>query len=149
MRTHVLIGALAAFLMVSCEGKSGTEQPSLEVSPEAMTFEAGSGTQQAAVTAQGVEWTHEVAAEAAEWLSAERSDDKTLTVTVAENPAPEQRSGRITVSAEGSGVAPCVITVTQQAADVAYGLTLEPAILEFAGEGAPAPDGDGRQRRAD
>ncbi|WP_161940438.1 MULTISPECIES: BACON domain-containing protein [Rikenellaceae] len=138
MRTHVLIGALAAFLMVSCEGKSGTEQPSLEVSPEAMTFEAGSGTQQAAVTAQGVEWTHEVAAEAAEWLSAERSDDKTLTVTVAENPAPEQRSGRITVSAEGSGVAPCVITVTQQAADVAYGLTLEPAILEFAGEGAPA-----------
>lgn len=124
--------------MVSCEGKTGTEQPSLEVSPETMTFEAGSGTQQAAVTAQGVEWTHEVAAEAAEWLSAERSDDKTLTVTVAENPAPEQRSGRITVSAEGSGVAPCVITVTQQAADVAYGLTLEPAILEFAGEGAPA-----------
>ena len=129
---------MAAFLMVSCEGKTGTEQPSLEVSPETMTFEAGSGTQQAAVTAQGVEWTHEVAAEAAEWLSAERSDDKTLTVTVAENPAPEQRSGRITVSAEGSGVAPCVITVTQQAADVAYGLTLEPAILEFAGEGAPA-----------
>ena len=83
MRTHVLIGALAAFLMVSCEGKSGTEQPSLEVSPEAMTFEAGSGTQQAAVTAQGVEWTHEVAEEAAEWLSAERSDDKTLTVTAA------------------------------------------------------------------
>ncbi len=76
MRTHVLIGALAAFLMVSCEGKSGTEQQSLEVSPETMTFEAGSGTQQAAVTAQGVEWTHEVAAEAAEWLSAERSDDK-------------------------------------------------------------------------
>lgn len=73
--------------MVSCEGKTGTEQPSLEVSPETMTFEAGSGTQQAAVTAQGVEWTHEVAAEAAEWLSAERSDDKTLTVTVAENPA--------------------------------------------------------------
>ncbi len=129
---------MAAFLMVSCEGKTGTEQPSLEVSPETMTFEAGSGTQQAAVTAQGVEWTHEVAAEAAEWLSAERSDDKTLTVTVAENPAPEQRSGRITVSAEGSGVAPCVITVTQQAADVAYGLTLEPASLEFAGEGAPA-----------
>lgn len=124
--------------MVSCEGKTGTEQPSLEVSPETMTFEAGSGTQQAAVTAQGVEWTHEVAAEAAEWLSAERSDDKTLTVTVAENPAPEQRSGRITVSAEGSGVTPCVITVTQQAADVAYGLTLEPASLEFAGEGAPA-----------
>ena len=88
---------MAAFLMVSCEGKTGTEQPSLEVSPETMTFEAGSGTQQAAVTAQGVEWTHEVAAEAAEWLSAERSDDKTLTVTVAENPAPEQRSGRITV----------------------------------------------------
>ena len=112
--------------MVSCEGKTGTEQPSLEVSPETMTFEAGSGTQQAAVTAQGVEWTHEVAVEAAEWLSAERSDDKTLTVTVAENPAPEQRSGRITVSAEGSGVTPCVITVTQQAADVAYGLTLEP-----------------------
>lgn len=124
--------------MVSCEGKTGTEQPSLEVSPETMTFEAGSGTQQAAVTAQGVEWTHEVAVEAAEWLSAERSDDKTLTVTVAENPAPEQRSGRITVSAEGSGVTPCVITVTQQAADVAYGLTLEPASLEFAGEGAPA-----------
>lgn len=129
---------MAAFLMVSCEGKTGTEQPSLEVSPETMTFEAGSGTQQAAVTAQGVEWTHEVAVEAAEWLSAERSDDKTLTVTVAENPAPEQRSGRITVSAEGSGVTPCVITVTQQAADVAYGLTLEPASLEFAGEGAPA-----------
>lgn len=54
MRTHVLIGGvLAAFLMVSCEGKTGTEQPSLEVSPETMTFEAGSGTQQAAVTAQG------------------------------------------------------------------------------------------------
>lgn len=138
MRTHVLIGALAAFLMVSCEGKSGTEQQSLEVSPEAMTFEAGSGTQQAAVTAQGVEWTHEVAAEAAEWLSAERSDDKTLTVTVAENAAPEQRSGRITVSAEGSGTAPCVITVTQQAAEITYGLTVEPASLDFAGVDAPS-----------
>lgn len=138
MRTHVLIGALAAFLMVSCEGKSGTEQQSLEVSPEAMTFEAGSGTQQAAVTAQGVEWTHEVAAEAAEWLSAERSDDKTLTVTVAENAAPEQRSGRITVSAEGSGTAPCVITVTQQAAEITYGLTVEPASLDFVGTDAPS-----------
>ena len=85
---------MAAFLMVSCEGKTGTEQPSLEVSPETMTFEAGSGTQQAAVPAQGVEWTHEVAVEAAEWLSAERSDGKTLTVTEAENPAPAPRSGR-------------------------------------------------------
>lgn len=138
MRTHVLIGALAAFLMVSCEGKSGTEQQSLKVSPETMTFGAESGTQQAAVTAQGVEWTHEVAAEAAEWLSAERCDDKTLTVTVAENPAPEQRSGRITVSAEGSGVAPCVITVTQQAAEITYGLTVEPASLDFAGTDAPS-----------
>ena len=44
--------------MVSCEGKSGTEQPSLEVSPETMTFGAESGTQRATVTAQGVEWTH-------------------------------------------------------------------------------------------
>ncbi len=138
MRTHVLIGALAAFLMVSCEGKTGTEQQSLKVSPEAMTFEAGSGTQRATVTAQGVEWTHEVAAEAAEWLSAERSDDQTLTVTVTENPAPEQRSGRITVSAEGSGVAPCVITVTQQAAEITYGLTVEPASLDFVGVDAPS-----------
>lgn len=136
MRTHVLIGALAAFLMVSCEGKSGTEQPSLEVSPETMTFGAESGTQRATVTAQGVEWTHEVAAEAAEWLSAERSDDKTL--TVAENAAPEQRSGRITVSAEGSGTAPCVITVTQQAAEITYGLTVEPASLDFVGTDAPS-----------
>lgn len=138
MRTHVLIGALAAFLMVSCEGKSGTEQQSLEVSPETMTFGAESGTQRATVTAQGVEWTHEVAAEAAEWLSAERSDDKTLTVTVAENAAPEQRSGRITVSAEGSGTAPCVITVTQQAAEITYGLTVEPASLDFVGVDAPS-----------
>lgn len=138
MRTHVLIGALAAFLMVSCEGKSGTEQQSLKVSPETMTFGAESGTQRATVTAQGVEWTHEVAAEAAEWLSAERSDDQTLTVTVAENSAPEQRSGRITVSAEGSGVAPCVITVTQQAAEIIYGLTVEPASLDFAGTDAPS-----------
>lgn len=138
MRTHVLIGALAAFLMVSCEGKSGTEQQSLEVSPETMTFGAESGTQRATVTAQGVEWTHEVAAEAAEWLSAERSDDKTLTVTVAENAAPEQRSGRITVSAEGSGTAPCVITVTQQAAEITYGLTVEPASLDFVGTDAPS-----------
>lgn len=79
-----------------------------------------------------------MAAEAAEWLSAERSDDKTLTVTVAENPAPEQRSGRITVSAEGSGVAPCVITVTQQAAEITYGLTVEPASLDFVGVDAPS-----------
>ena len=65
-------------------------------------------------------------------------DDKTLTVTVAENAAPEQRSGRITVSAEGSGTAPCVITVTQQAAEITYGLTVEPASLDFVGTDAPS-----------
>ena len=44
----------------------------------------------------------------------------------------------ITVSAEGSGTAPCVITVTQQAAEITYGLTVEPASLDFVGTDAPS-----------
>lgn len=64
----------------------------------------------------------------------ERKEESSL----AENTFPQERSGKIAVSASGNGAVPCSVRVTQRAADIVYGLTVAPANLEFVGRDAPA-----------
>ena len=136
----------AAMLLIAACGKETADQgkASIELKPATLTFEAvGNSAQTVSVTATGTDWEPAVTAAAAEWLTAERTDGNTLTITVQDNPLQEQRTGAVSIQPVGNGKARAKeLTVIQKAFENAepYALTIDPASLTFAAEEAPAQE---------
>lgn len=96
MNKH-LLGLLGLSLMafVACTGTDPGQQPSLKVSPVSLEFAANGNTSQTVtVEAVAVKWTWEMSDKAKEWITVSEADN-TLTVSVADNEVPEQRTGVI------------------------------------------------------
>lgn len=131
---------LSASIAVSCVDK-GSESPqkSVKVEPTVMTFAAVSAqSQEAVVTAVGVEWDVEVAQIAQDWLSAVKEGNDRVVVSVADNPAAEERVGSVTIVVSGDeSVRNKEITVTQAGNETpeVYSLTLSVKRLDFEAAG--------------
>lgn len=135
MRKFVFIW-LAAVLATACTEKGGGEeqQPSLKVKETSLRFAAsGNESQTVAVEAVAVEWTCAVSGSSSEWITATKTDDSTISVTVTDNETSEPRSGIISVSAEDHPEMKVIgISVSQEAGEATeYSITVNPASLEF------------------
>ncbi len=146
MKTRILMWlTLSAFIAVSCTD-NGTETPqkSVKVEPAVMTFAAVSAqSQEAVVTAVGVEWNVEVPQIAQDWLTAVKEGDDKVVVSVADNPAAEERVGSVAIVVSGDeSVRNKEITVTQAGNESpeAYSLTLSAKRLDFEAAGSEAQD---------
>lgn len=131
----------ASILAFSCdEPQKGQSKPSIEINTTTLTFDASpTETQTVSIKAIGVEWIPEVAATAAEWICAEKTDDGTLSVSVTPNTTAEQRIGAISVKpADNADIRPKEVSVIQNGSDniIEYDMTVEPKTLTFAAESA-------------
>ena len=109
--------------------------PSLKVSNNTLSFAAvGAEAQQIEVDAVDVVWDILQDDKDKVWLSAVKSSDDAVVVSVENNISKEARTGKITVYASDNvKVDPQIITVTQSGAgeDIKYGLKVEPTVLKF------------------
>lgn len=141
MKRLLFISALC-LLLASCENKGeGGGAASLVVETSTLTFEAVSApSQTVGVTAVGVAWEIRVAETASAWLAAVKSEDgKSVSMSVADNDTPDQRTGSVTVvPVDNDDVKSKTISVVQHAGDVEYEFAIDPASLEFEAEGAAA-----------
>ena len=117
----------------------GGETASLEVSPKSLTFGAEHTTpQEITVTATGVEWEYAVPS-SADWITVDDGTAGKLLVSVTKNPTAEKRTASIRITAkDNDDLEPVSVTVTQAGSETpeVYSLTVDPAALTFAAEGA-------------
>ncbi len=144
MKTRILMWlTLSASIAVSCTD-NGTETPqkSVKVEPAVMTFAAVSAqSQEAVVTAVGVEWNVEVPQIAQDWLTAVKEGDDKVVVGVADNPSAGERVGSVTIVVSGDeSVRNKEITVTQAGNETpeVYSLTLSVGRLDFEAQATEA-----------
>ena len=133
MNKH-LLGLLGLSLMafVACTGTDPGQQPSLKVSPVSLEFAANGNTSQTVtVEAVAVKWTWEMSDKAKEWITVSEADN-TLTVSVADNEVPEQRTGVISIMPDRPEMKPVKVNIAQEAGEkIEYGLSVNPDYLEF------------------
>lgn len=135
----LLIAACAAVVAVSCTPQDqGTGKTSFSVTPLSLEFEAsGNPSQTITVTAENVKWDFSVPAESKTWITVTKTDDKTLTVTVSDNDTALPRNGSILVESDNANFDGKRVAVIQAAGEEAtYTMTVEPAAMTFAAEGA-------------
>lgn len=140
MRNYLtLLSATCGLLFCSCTQNTAEPDPVLSVGSTELLFDAsGSAAQTVEVTAN-VEWTADPSGTASEWLTVNKTDDKTITVTVKDNSVPQDRNGKIIVSATSAKVKSKEITVKQKGVEKGeMSLTVSPESLSFAGDDAPA-----------
>ena len=94
-------------------GGGNNNQPGVELTLSAskMAFSSFCGEQVVEVSTNQQSWTADVAQESSEWLSID-TEDKTLKVSVTDNPGASERQGVVLVKAGGNTV---TLTVTQDA----------------------------------
>lgn len=129
---------LAAMLAVSCEKTNEPENRILKVDNESLSFATNDNESQiVVVTAEHVEWEHEVVSPADQWLSVSRADDR-LTVSVSDNGEAGPRSGVIKVRpVDNPAVKSVDVNVRQDGTDAliaGYGIALDKSELTFGGE---------------
>ena len=136
----LLFIAAACLLAAACTPQDGGgETASLEVSPKSLTFGAEDTTpQEITVTATGVEWEYAVPS-SADWITVDDGTAGKLLVSVTKNPTAEKRTASIRITAkDNDDLEPVSVTVTQAGSETpeVYSLTVDPAALTFAAEGA-------------
>ena len=136
----LLFIAAACMLAAACTPQDGGgETASLEVSPKSLTFGAEDTTpQEITVTATGVEWEYAVPS-SADWITVDDGTAGKLLVSVTKNPTAEKRTASIRITAkDNDDLEPVSVTVTQAGSETpeVYSLTVDPAALTFAAEGA-------------
>ena len=118
MRKNVFAGSmllLACVALVACTTDSGEEVQYVKIGQNLCSFLAeGNQPLEIDVKASPAEWTVEMGAS---WVKAERTADRTLTVTVEDNDTGSERSAVLTVTA---GQAVQEIGIRQLAADGAF-----------------------------
>ena len=100
MRKNVFAGSmllLACVALVACTTDSGEEVQYVKIGQNLCSFLAeGNQPLEIDVKASPAEWTVEMGAS---WVKAERTDDRTLTVTVDDNDTGAERSAVVTITA--------------------------------------------------
>lgn len=138
MKKFLFLSSLC--LLFSACGNDGGEKggtPSLKVEPSKLEFAAvAAPSQHIVVTAVGVEWDVRVSESASAWLKADKTDAKTVTVSVVDNATPEERSGSVTIVSNHEDVKSKSVTVVQTGGEEAYAFELDPVSLNFDAEGA-------------
>ena len=134
------IVAAACLLAAACSPTDGeSTTASLEVSPSSLAFGAEDTTpQEITVTATGVEWEYTLPS-SADWITVDDGTAGKLLVSVAKNPTAEKRTASIAVKpVNNDDVKAKSVTVTQAGSETpeVYSLTVDPAALTFAAEGA-------------
>ena len=100
----ILLAATAALCAVACTEK-GTEEASLSVNPTQIEFTAeNAAATNVTVTATGTGWSVSVTETGSGWLTAEKIDDKTVTVKAADNTTAEQRIGGVIITPDNENV---------------------------------------------
>ena len=113
-------------------GGGNNNQPGVELTLSAskMAFSSFCGEQVVEVSTNQQSWTADVAQESSEWLSID-TEDKTIKVSVTDNPGASERQGVVLVKAGGNTV---TLTVTQDGlgedAANGQGTTIEYALAE-------------------
>ncbi len=136
----ILLAAAAALCAVACT-ENTPEEASLSVNPTRIEFTAeNAAATNVTVTATGTGWSVSVTETGSGWLTAEKIDDKTVTVTAANNTTADQRIGGVIITPDNEDVSKKEITVVQAGAEnpVVYDLQLSPSLLEFEPESAEA-----------
>ena len=136
----ILFVAAACLLAAACSPTDGeSTTASLEVSPSSLTFGAEDTTpQEITVTATGVEWEYTLPS-SADWITVDDGTAGKLLVSVVKNPTAEKRTASIAVKpVNNDDVKAKSVTVTQAGSETpeVYSLTVDPAALTFAAEGA-------------
>ena len=110
-----MLALLAGMLLVSCTTDGGDEVQYVKIGQNLCSFRAeGNQPLEIDVKASPAEWTVEAGAT---WVKAERTDNRTLTVTVEDNDTGSERSAVLTVTA---GQAVQEIGIRQLAPDGAF-----------------------------
>ena len=139
MKKILFIAAACMFAAACTPQNGGGETASLEVSPKSLTFGAEDTTpQEITVTATGVEWEYAVPS-SADWITVDDGTAGKLLVSVTKNPTAEKRTASIRITAkDNDDLEPVSVTVTQAGSETpeVYSLTVDPAALTFAAEGA-------------
>ena len=134
----------AAMFAVSCETTNEPERRNLKVDSESLSFATNDNESQiVTVTAENVDWKHEVVAPADQWLTVSRDADR-LTVSVSDNGEAGPRSGVIKVRpVDAPSVKSVDINVRQDGTDAliaGYGIALDKSELTFGGEDEKAQE---------
>lgn len=135
----LLIASCAAMLAVSCNNQGeDTGKASLSVEPQELNFQAsGNPSQTVTVTAENVKWNISMSAESKAWISATKTDDKTITVAVSDNETTTVRNGSILIESDNEKVESKRINIVQAAGEEkTYTMTVAPDVMTFAAEGA-------------
>lgn len=138
MKKIFLLLTAAALCTVACT-ENKTEEASLSVNPTQIEFIAENApATDVTVTAVGVKWDVSVAETASGWLTAEKVNDKTVTVTATDNTTADQRVGSVIITSDDKVVGNREITVVQAGSEtpVVYDLQLSSSLLEFEPENA-------------
>ena len=134
-----LFAVAACLLAMACKPEDGGTTASLEVSPSSLTFGAEDTTpQEITVTATGVEWEYTVPS-SADWITVDDGTAGKLLVSVSANTSADARNASITIKpTDHNDVKAKSVTVTQAGSETpeVYSLTVDPAALTFAAEGA-------------
>ncbi len=136
----ILLAAAATLCTVACT-ENTSEEASLSVNPTRIEFTAeNAAATNVTVTATGTGWSVSVTETGSGWLTAEKIDDKTVTVTAANNTTAEQRIGGVIITPDNEDVGKKEITVVQAGSEnpVVYDLQLSSSLLEFEPESAEA-----------
>lgn len=130
------------FAATSCSNADSTLTPSLSIEPRSLTFAAtGNESQQVTVTAENIaSWDFTVSSAAQEWLTAVKSGDNILSISVADNETAEQRSGTVRVSAaDHPEIGAISLNVTQSAGELQeINFSVSPTALTFASDATEA-----------
>ena len=114
------------------------DEAALSVSADELNFEAvGNKPQTITVTAENLAWSVSVIAgentDAEPWISAEQASN-TVTVKVADNPAPTARSGSVVIKSGNSSFGDKIVTVRQKGQSSDPSVIVEPDELFFNAE---------------
>lgn len=142
MRNYLTFLAVVCSLLVySCTSNTTEEDPVLNIDTSDLKFEAAGGVPQTVAVTANVEWSATPAGSASEWLTVDKTDDKTFTVSAKANPTTEERNAKIVVSATAAKVKSKEISVKQTGKEKEkMSLSVSPAALTFAGEDAPVQE---------
>ena len=136
MKHSLLLSALATVLLLGGCTKSEDSAQTLSVDPLSLTFEATGNTAQTITINGNVQWQHTMSETAASWITAERIDDATLSISVADNSTYNVRNGLVTiepVNATDPTLKSSQIQIVQKGLDTPeYEITVIPSALNFA-----------------
>lgn len=137
MKRQLLLASVMLLAAACQKTEDGTA--SLSASSSEIEFEAaGAAVQTITVTARNVTWDYSMPESTAAWITAERNGDA-LSLTAADNMSKEARTGQIRIFAENNDKVSALGISLRQAGNAEAPdlyLTVEPASLTFAGEGA-------------